>query len=280
MVLFSLRRLTTLAIAISAIAVLPLVVPRLLQWSPGDQATYWMLALTAAGALWVGWLTYLNLRSEQRPILIVTFEDGGTKVRNLGRGASLNGSLTGDAGNRLARFADLASGETAPVRHTMDWTITESRFLFYQDIAGAWFSTKCLGQGATGAHNLPVANLFLGRVFNPPASARSAATSRSAIEHLTQLNRWWDPRNWFRRIAYEVKLWRSERRLVEMITASLKAGTLTSPFTSAEVSRATGMEGVVADRFLPNHTVNNPGGEREFFVETENGRFRLKMKDE
>jgi hypothetical protein len=118
--------------------------------------------------------------------------------------------------------------------------------------------------------------VFLGRVFNPPPDARRAALVRSAVEYWVQLNRSWDPRNWIRRVSYWVKKWRAERRIVKLIRSAIAAGRLAPAFTPAEVSEATELERIVADRFLPNHIVGNAGGEREFFVEEAAGRFRLK----
>ena len=249
-------------------------------WEPSPRANFWILTAAAGAALWYGWLTYLSLRADQTPTLVARFQNDSTIVQNFGRGAALNVSITDDDGNRLVRVPDLAPNESHSISSRIDWTVTEARYVFSQDVRAKWFGTKALGQGITSAANLPVANVFLGRVFNPPSDATRAAAVRSAVDHWVQLNRSWDPRNWVRRLAYFARKYMAERRIVTLIRAAIRDGRLTSPFSASDVSTATDLDRIVADRFLPNHRVGNPGDEREFFVEESSGRFRLKRRNE
>jgi hypothetical protein len=189
-------------------------------------------------------------------------------------------SIIDDDGHELARVPDLAPTESQSISSRIDWTIFKARYVFYQDVQANWFGTKALGQGISSAANLPVANVFLGRVFNPPTDAARSAMVRSAVNYLVQLNRSWDPRNWFRKLAYWAQKHRAERCILSMIRTALRDGRLESPFTASDVSTATELEQIVANRFLPNHCIGNPGGEREFFVEKRSGRFRLKVRKE
>jgi hypothetical protein len=167
-------------------------------------------------------------------------------------------------------------GVSHGISAAINWTINESRYLFYQDVFGRWYGTKCLGQAISKAADIPVANVFLGRVFNPPPHAGRAALVRSAVERWVQLNRTWDPRNWIRRVAYYVRKLIAERRIVKLIRSAVADGRLGGTFTSTELSAAIQLERTVVDRFLPNHTVGNVVGEREFFAEGSPGQFRLK----
>jgi hypothetical protein len=179
-----------------------------------------------------------------------------------------------DNGSTIARTPDFAPSASHNVNAAIRWTVTESRYLFYQDVIGRWYGTKCLG--IANEANIPVANVFLGRVFNPPSDARRAALARSAVEHWVQLNRSWDPRNWFRRIAYRVRKRRAETRIVKLIRAAVADSRLGTSFSPDEVATATELGSVVAGRFLPNHVVGNAGGERALFEEGASGRYRLK----
>lgn len=279
MLIITPRRVIAVAAAVGVLA-LAYAFQTLVVWEPDSRANFWVLVLTAAAALWYALLTYLLLRGEQRPVLVGAYEEDRTVIRNFGRGAALNVSLTTDEGKALARGGDLAPGGARNIDSRIDWTVDESRYLFYQDVLGRWYGTKCLGQALGRAAYLPVANVFLGRVFNPPSDARQAALVRSAVEYWVQLNRSWDPRNWIRRTTWFVKKMRAERRIIELVKSAVRAGRLGTIFTPAELSAATDLERVVADRFLPNHAVGNAAGEREFFVEESAGRFRLKRRRE
>jgi hypothetical protein len=279
MVIVTTRRVTagTTLVVVGALAYF---LPSLISWEPGTRANFWVLVLTAGAALWYAWLAYLLLRGEQRPVVVAAYEEGRTVIRNFGRGAALNVSLTAEDGRVFARGGDLAPTGTGYIQSQIDWTIDEARYLFFQDVVGRWYGTKCLGQSLGKAAYLPVANVFLGRVFNPPSDARKAALVRSAVEHWVQLNRSWDPRNWLRVGIWTFKKWRAERRIVELVKAAIREGRLSDTFSPAEVSAATDLERVVADRFVPNHAVGSAAGEREFFVQESANRFRLKMRGE
>jgi hypothetical protein len=279
MIIVTPKRLTAVFALFAALALL-YAGPRAVGWQPEPRASFWVLVLTAGAALWYAYLTYRLLRGEQTPVLVIAYEDGRTVVTNFGRGAALNISLANDSGRTLARATDLASGARTTIAATVVWTVKEARYLFYQDVSGRWHGTKCLGQAISTAASIPVANVALGRVFNPPPAVRRAALVRSAVEHWVQLNRSWDPRNWIRRATYWVRKWRAEKRITNRIRAARAEGRLGDTFTPAEVSTATELEPVVADRFLPNHTVGNFAGEREFFVQEPSGRFRLKRHGE
>lgn len=274
MVVVTLKRIALLAALGVAIA-LALSAPSLITWQPGDRAVFWVLIVTATAAIWYGWLTYRLLRGQHTPLLVSAYEEDRTVIRNFGAGAALNVALANDDGKTITRVSDLPAAGTHTSSKPIDWTIHEARYLFYQDVFGRWYGTKCLGQGLGKAAYVPVANVFLGRVFNPPSEARRGALVRSAVEHWVQLNRSWDPRNWVRRGRYWVNKWRAERRIISLIRSAIAAGRLERAFTAAEVSEATELQRVVADRFLPNHALGNAGGEREFFVEDSPGRFRL-----
>ena len=275
MIIFTPKRVAAVVVVVVGVA-FAYFTPRLIDWEPGARATFWVLVLAAGAALWYVWLTYRLLRGEQTPVLAIAYEEGHTVIRNFGRGAALNISLTTDEGRTLTRGSDLGPGASQSVSAAMQWTINEARYLFYQDVMGRWHGTKCLGQAISSAANIPVANVFLGRVFNPPPDVRSAALVRSAVEHWVQLNRSWDPRNWIRRARYYVQKMRAERRILKLIRSAIGNGRLGETFTPAEVSAATEVEGDVADRFLPNHRVGNVAGDREFFIEDQPGRFRLR----
>jgi len=275
MIIFTPRRIAGFAGILVVVAAV-YSVPHVVAWNPGPRAGFWVLVVTASAALWYGWLTYLLLRRSQTPVLVASFEDGRTVIRNFGAGAALNVTCVTDTGSTIARTPDLAPNASHNVNAAIRWTVTESRYLFYQDVIGRWHGTKCLGQGITNAANIPVANVFLGRVFNPPSDARRAALARSAVEHWVQLNRPWDPRNWFRRIAYRVRKRRAETRILKLIRAAIADGRLGSSFSPNEVATAIELDKVVADRFLPNHVVGNAGGERALFIQEWSGRYRLK----
>ena len=275
MVVVTPKRIALLAALGFSIA-LALSAPSLITWQPGNRAVFWVLVVTATAAIWYGWLTYRLLRAQHTPVLVSAYEEGRTVIRNFGAGAALNVALANDDGKTITRVSDLPAAGTCTSSKPVDWTIHEARYLFYQDVFGRWYGTKCLGQGLGKAANVPVANVFLGRVFNPPSEARRGALVRSAVEHWVQLNRSWDPRNWVRRGRYWVDKWRAEKHIISLIRSAIVAGRLGRIFTPAEVSDVTELERVVADRFLPNHAVGNVGGEREFFVEDSPGRFRLK----
>jgi len=277
MIIFTPRRMSA-AMAAVAIFALAYSIPRLIAREPGNRAVFWVLVVTAAAALWYGWLTYRLLREGQTPVLVSAYEGDRTVIRNFGTGAALNISLTTDEGKTLSRGPDLAPGGAHSPSIRIEWTINEAKYLFYQNVTGRWYGTKCLGQGIGKAAYVPVGNVFLGRVFNPPPDARCAALVRSAVEQWVQLNRSWDPRNWIRRATYFVKQLRAERRILRLIRSAIGGGFLGAIFTPAEVSSATDLERVIADRFLANHTVGNAVGEREFFVEESPGRFRLKER--
>jgi len=264
-----------LLLGLGVAAALALSARSLIAWQPGGRAVFWVLVVTATAAIWYCWLTYLLWRAQHTPVLVSAYEEGGTVIRNFGSGVALNVALANGDGTTITRVADLPAAGTYTSSKPIDWAIYESRYLFYQDVFGRWYGTKCLGQGLGKAAYIPVANVFLGRVFNPPSEARRGALVRSAVEHLVQLNRSWDPRNWVRRGRHWVNKWRAERRIVSLIRSAIMAGRLGRVFTPAEVSEATELERVVADRFLPNHALGNAGGEREFFVEDSPGRFRL-----
>jgi hypothetical protein len=256
MLIITPRRLTG-ALALLAAGALLYKAPTAMAWQPAARASFWVLVLTAGAALWYSWLTYRLLRGQQTPTLVVAYENGQTVVRNFGQGAALNISLTTDTGQTLGRASDLSSGGTGTV-------------------TARWHGTKCLGQAISPAVNIPVASQVLGRVFNPPPAVRRVALVRSAVEHWVQLYRTWDPRNWVRRGAHALRKRRAENRIIGLIRHAKAAGWLGEIFTALDVSNATELERVVADRFLPNHTVGNAGGEREFFVEDSAGRYRLK----
>lgn len=247
----------------------------LVAWTPGPVASFWVLALTAAAALWYGWLTYLLFRKDYIPVIVVSFRGGVTIFRNVGHGAALNISLIDSNGRKVTRSPDLARDERHEVGMVIRWTLERGRFVFYQDAYGRWYATKCLGQGIAEAPEIPVSNAFVGRVYNPPKEARRAALVRDVFEHWVQLNRSWDPRNWVRRAAHWYKKWRAEKRIVGMIRDAIREGTLNEPFHAADVSRAIDLESVIAERFLANHTHGNIDGERVFFAAEGTG-FRLR----
>ena len=275
MLIITPRRLTG-ALALLAAGALLYKAPTAMAWQPAARASFWVLVLTAGAALWYSWLTYRLLRGQQTPTLVVAYENGQTVVRNFGQGAALNISLTTDTGQTLGRASDLSSGGTGTVTAPINWTVAEARYVFCQDVTARWHGTKCLGQAISPAVNIPVASQVLGRVFNPPPAVRRVALVRSAVEHWVQLYRTWDPRNWVRRGAHALRKRRAENRIIGLIRHAKAAGWLGEIFTALDVSNATELERVVADRFLPNHTVGNAGGEREFFVEDSAGRYRLK----
>jgi len=279
MLIYTPKRLTTV-LAILGILTLAYVLPNVISWQPGGRANFWVLVLTAGAALLYAWLTYLLLRSDQRPVVVVAYEDARTVVRNFGRGAALNVSVTNDKGRTIDRVGNLAPSVERRMRVQLDWTIDEARYIFCQDVFGRWYGTKSLGQSLSASAELPIANLFLGRVFNPPPEARQAAMVRSAVEYWVQLNRSWDPRNWLRRLLWFVKKIRAERRIVRLIKSAIVDGRLKTSFTAEELSKATELERIVADRFLPNHAVGNLDNERPYFVAESGGRFRLKRRGE
>ncbi len=275
MIIFTPKRVAAVLVLIACVA-LAYSPPNLIAWEPGARASFWVLAAAVGVALWYAWLTYCLLCGEQTPVLVIAYEENHTVIRNFGRGGALNISLTTDEGRTIARGPDLGPSESQSVSTAIEWTINEARYLFYQDVMGRWHGTKCLGEAISSAANIPVVNVFLGRVFNPPPDARRAALVRSAVEHWVQLNRSWDPRNWIRRARYYVRKMRAERRILKLIRSAIANGRLGETFTPVEVSATTEVEGVIADRFLPNHRVGNVAGERKFFIEDPPGRFRLR----
>lgn len=279
MLIYTPRRLATV-FAVLAILALAYFLPSVTTWQPGARANFWVLVLTAGAALLYAWLTYLLLRSDQRPVVVVAYEDARTVVRNFGRGAALNVSVTSDEGRTIDRIGNLAPSAERRMRVQIDWTVDAARYIFYQDAFGRWYGTKSLGQALSASADLPVANLFLGRVFNPPPEARQAAMVRSAVEYWVQLNRTWDPRNWVRRLSWFLKKMRAERRIITLIKSAIGDGRLGESFTTEQLSNATELERVVADRFLPNHAVGNLDNEREYFVPESGGRFRFKRRGE
>ena len=249
----------------------PLVFP----WALRQVATFWVYVLTAAAAFWYGWLTYLLLRKEQTPVLVMSYEDASTVFRNFGRGAALNVTLLDTKGRTVARAKDLGPDKSYSTSTAIRWTLEHGRYVFYQDIFGRWYATKCLGQGVTQAQSSTVSNAFVGRVYSPPPEARRAALVRDAVEHWVQLNRSWDPRNWVRRASYYVRKLRAEKRIIKSIREAIAAGRLGELFTAAEVAQATQIERAVIDRFLGNHVPGNVDQERAYFVQAEAERFRL-----
>ncbi len=275
MLAFTPRRLGSVCLVVVAVAVV-YGAPMAFAQAPGPRANFWVLVLTAGAAVWYAWLTYRLLRGQQTPALVVAFENGCTIVRNFGQGAALNVSLTDGSGQTIGRTTDLGSGGCGSIPTSAEWTINEARFIFCQDVGGRWHMTKCLGQALAPAQNIPIANEVIGRVFNPPPAVRRAVAVRSAIEHWVQLNRTWDPRNWFRRATYLLRKRRAENRILRLIREARAAGRLGTTFTAADVSTATDLERIVADRFLPNHLVGNRDGEREIFFQEADGRYRLR----
>lgn len=242
-------------------------------WAPGPVATFWVLVLTASAALWYGWLTYLLLRKDHTPVVVMSFSSGATIFRNVGHGVALNVVLV-ERNRTVARAKDLARNECHHVNTTIRWTLDRGRHVFYQDAYGRWYATKCLGQGIADVPEVAVANAFVGRTYNPPKEVRRAALVRDVLEHFVQLNRTWDPRNWLGKAMHWNRKRRAENRLVGMVRRALTTGRLSEPFSAAEMSVAIELEAVVAEPFLANHSPGNADGERVFF-ERDGDTYRL-----
>lgn len=241
MVILTLKRVAWFTVTVLALAS-AWSLPVMLNWRPGERAMFWALVATALAAIWYAWLTYRILRAQHTPVLVGAFENTQTVVRNFGAGAGVNVIITDSHGHKLTRVSDLAPGQSCTVSQAIDWTISGANYLFYQDVYARWYGTRSLGQAIASAANIPVANVFLGRVFNAPPEARRAALVISAVDYWVQLNRSWDPRNWVRRFEFFVKKWLAERRILGLIRAAIVAGRLPNKFTAAQLAEATDIE--------------------------------------
>jgi hypothetical protein len=60
--------------------ILVLAFQRVLEWEPGQRASFWILVVTAGAAFWYAWLTYLILRADRTPTLAVSSQGGAQRL--------------------------------------------------------------------------------------------------------------------------------------------------------------------------------------------------------
>lgn len=279
MTLITLRKIILPLIGLAVVALLYLRGDNLVAWEPGSRATFWVLTSTAVGVFWYAVLTYQLLRAGYTPILTATYRDNQTVIRNNGKGAALNGTLTSHEGDPRLTLGDIPPGDERAFQQTVGWDLTSSYYLFYQDVFGRWYATKSLAHIVSNAASFPITNAFQGRIFNPPAESARQASSQSLLEYVLQVGHWWSPRNWYRWLkAYVKKRWIAIR-IMRTARHAVKTGVLVEPFDAKEFARVVDWPAVVAERFMSSHRVGNLDREREYFIASETaGRFNINRK--
>jgi hypothetical protein len=249
----------------SAAAFFQFIGRSIIDWDPSPKANFWVLVATAVAATWYGWLTHLIRRAEHTPVLTASYNNNQTVITNNGKGAALNATLTDNKGNVRLTIGDVPPGDTHGFGHNVGWNITDSFYVFYQNVFGHWYATKSLASIIAHTSTFPITNNFQGRIFNPPPDAARQASTQSAFEYMLRMAHWWSPRFWFQ----YAKQWSRKRwiafRTMWIVRRASRLRVLSMPFTPEELAHVIDWPTPVVQRFIEEHSVSNTYGGKEYF---------------